>query len=201
MSDPVAVNLNELLGQQMALRQVAEGRARKARAALLRVAEALVGGALNRARLEGSGGPSRWDADRIADLVVREVQARLDQAGLGDVAGDDATTTLYQQANAAIEGLEGELDQARREIEVVEAARKEAEEQARMARAQAQALEQAVADLQRRLTSTPSPDAATVQQPLPEPVTYVDAPAIRLRPGPEPEWMGEWRGERGRIFE
>ncbi len=201
VSDPVAANLKELLGQQKALRQVAEGRARKARAALLRVAEALVGGALNQARLEESGGPSRWDADGIADLVVGEVQARLDQAGLGDVAGDDATTTLYEQANAAIEGLEGELNQARREIEVAETARKEAEEQARMARAQAQVLEQVVADLQRRLASTSSPDAATVQQPLPEPVTYVDAPVIRLRPGPEPEWMGEWRGERGKIFE
>jgi len=196
VSDPVAANLNELLGQQMALRQVAEGRAKSARAALLRVAEALCGSALNQARLEESGGPSRWDADGIADLVVGEVQGRLDQAGLGDVAGDDATTTLYQQANAAIEGLEGELDQARREIEVAETARKEAEEQARMARAQAQVLEQVVADLQRRLASTSSPDATIVQQPLPEPVAYVKAPAIRLRPGPEPEWMEKWRGER-----
>jgi hypothetical protein len=207
MVDAVTANLNQLLQQQTTLREVAEGRARQAREALLRVAEALCSGALDVARQEDPGGLAGWEAGRIADLVVAEVQGQLDQAGLSDVAGDgdvDAVT-LYQQAVETIEHLQAELDQTRRQVEAVEAAREQAEEQARMALGQVQVLEQAVADLQRRAmpTATSSVMAGT-QQPLPIPVNHspiVSAPTIRLRPGPEPEWMQAWREERGRVFE
>jgi hypothetical protein len=207
MVDTVTANLNQLLRQQTTLREVAEDRARQARDALLRVAEALCSGALDAARQEDPGGLAGWDADQIADLVVAEVQGQLDQAGLSDVAddGDVDAVTLYQQAVETIERLQGELDRACRHIGEAEAAREQAEEQARLAQGRVQVLEQTVADLQRRAMSmTTSPVVAGMQQPLPMPVDHdpiVSAPPLRLRPGPEPEWMQAWRQERGRVFE
>ncbi|MGD9100730.1 MAG: hypothetical protein PVF45_09650, partial [Anaerolineae bacterium] len=201
MVDTVTANLNHLLRQQTTLREVAEGRARQARGALLRVAEALCSGALDAARQDDPGGLAGWDADQIADLVVAEVQGQLDQAGLSDVAGDgdvDAVT-LYQQAVETIERLQGELDQTRRQVEAVEAARAQAEEGARLVQGRIQVLEQTIADLQRRA----APAAAAWQQPLPAlgEAPVVSAPTVRLHAGPEPEWMQTWRKERGRVFE
>jgi hypothetical protein len=95
--------------------------------------------------------------------------------------------------------LQKELDQTRRQVEAVEAAREQAEQVARLVQGQIQVLEQTIADLQRRAT----PAAAAWQQPLPalEEASVVSAPTVRLHPRPEPEWMQAWREERGRVFE
>ncbi|MCP4513873.1 MAG: hypothetical protein GY824_01410, partial [Delftia sp.] len=148
------------------------------------------------------------EAERLADLIVTEVQGRLDQADLDSGDGDDALK-LYQKAHAEIERLQGDLEQARRQAEQDQAACELAEAAQARKEEQVQALEQTVADLQRRLAARPrtrgaGPQDAVTQHPLlPALLEIAQNPPVstpaRLRPGPEPEWMQAWRAER--VFE
>jgi hypothetical protein len=186
-------SLTRLLEQQMALRAVAEEQARAARAALLRVAETLCGHALEEVCLDAPGRQD-LDAEMLADLVIVEVQGRLDQADLD--SGDEALR-LYQQARAEIERLQEELDQAQRQAEQDRAARELAEAAQARKGEQVRTLEQTAADLQRRLLAG-SQGVVAQQRQLPNLGASPPAP-VHPRPGPEPGWMKEWRVER--VFE
>jgi hypothetical protein len=197
--NPAVAGLKGLLDKQTALREVAEERARRARDALQRVAEALCSQELDRVRKEDASSLSVWDADRIADLIIREVRQQLDQIDLAGVLGQDVATQR-QQASADARALRDELSRTQRQLEEAERTHLLTDSRAEAAEKQIEVLEQTVADLQRRLATAvavPTQTPETLAQPSTPTSDLIDAstppPLHRLHTGPEPEWMGKWR--------
>jgi hypothetical protein len=207
MDDPGAVNpavasLKALLDKQTALREVAEERARSSREALYRVAESLCSQALDQVRKNEPDSLSGWSADRIADLIIEEIQVQLDQLDLANAFGQDVIS-LYQQATADSNLLNNRLDPYQRQIESAEELQRQAEARAEAAEKQIEVLERTVVDLQKRLSAVTHSPAEAAERPHPQiEASNVDlgidhpiAP-VRLPPGLEPEWMGKWRQTR-----
>ena len=197
--NPAVAGLKGLLDKQTALREVAEERARRARDALHRVAEALCSHELDRVRKDDASSLSVWDADKIADLIIREVRQQLDQIDLAGVLGQDAVTQR-QQANADANALRDELSRTQRQLAATERTHRQNEARAEAAEKQIVVLEQTVADLQRRLATAmavPTQTMGTLAQPSTPTSDLIDAstppPLHRLHTGPEPEWMAKWR--------
>jgi hypothetical protein len=197
--NPAVAGLKGLLDKQTALREVAEKRARRSRDALQRVAEALCSRALDHVRKEDADSLSAWDADKIADFIIREVRQQLDQIDLAGVYGQDAMTQR-QESNADSNVIRDEL--GREQAQTAEAKRilRQTAVRAEAAEKKAEVLEQTVATLQKGL-STPVDVPPTTTTNLTQPSTptsdllTVGTPQRHqsLQPGLEPEWMAQWR--------
>ncbi|MDR7574239.1 MAG: hypothetical protein QN194_15105 [Armatimonadota bacterium] len=129
MDEVMERQLRALLDAQTALRKRAEEIARQARAALERVAEALCPEAVDRIRQGSPSGLASMTPDQIADMVIREVGARIRRLELLGASSADLERTL-EEARSQVERLRAENARLRRELDQERAARQAAETRA-----------------------------------------------------------------------